>query len=368
MPRMKSIWTVALILLPIALIGGRVAQAQETLAGERLDPALYGPGIVESLEAAASTATASHDCPTITSPAVVNPVNGPCRAYGPPPHRARVRTTSSTNGATQAWESASPAWSMYMARISPASPARASRPRVYAWSAIATVRKSPEPTGFQNIADEPAWFGMDLRGVDRIEIQSVPVVGGAGWYALDDLTYSLAKSPSDPAAGAVIVVDFDDLAYGTSLTATGYHGLTWETGNGRLSPAATASTARWCQPVFASATRVSPKRPRVPANARVTPTVVTSFQGSIRGDAGANSYPPDTTGAVGPDHFVETVNRVFSIYEKDSGNRVANMLLGSFLPGSSGDPRVLFDHHSGRWIVAVGDFRHPPLPGGIADE
>ncbi|MBN2445754.1 MAG: hypothetical protein JXO22_03460, partial [Phycisphaerae bacterium] len=33
-----------------------------------------------------------------------------------------------------------------------------------------------------------------------------------------------------------------------------------------------------------------------------------------------------------------------------------NILLGSFLPGSNGDPRVLYDQHSGRWIVLVTDF------------
>lgn len=35
---------------------------------------------------------------------------------------------------------------------------------------------------------------------------------------------------------------------------------------------------------------------------------------------------------------------------------MTNILLGSFLPGSNGDPRVLFDQHSDRWFVIVPDF------------
>jgi len=59
---------------------------------------------------------------------------------------------------------------------------------------------------------------------------------------------------------------------------------------------------------------------------------------------------------VGPNHFVEVVNRVFAIFDKSTGGQLLSINLGSFLPGSNGDPRVLFDHHSGRWIVLVTDF------------
>jgi predicted outer membrane repeat protein len=79
------------------------------------------------------------------------------------------------------------------------------------------------------------------------------------------------------------------------------------------------------------------------------------FQGVIRGDASQYSAPPDTNGAIGPNHFVETVNRVFAVYEKGTGTELVSISLGAFLPGSSGDPRVLFDQHSGRWVVIVSD-------------
>ena len=51
-----------------------------------------------------------------------------------------------------------------------------------------------------------------------------------------------------------------------------------------------------------------------------------------------------------------TVNRNFAVYDRTNGAELINMHLGSFLPGSNGDPRVLYDQHSGRWIVLVTDF------------
>jgi len=106
----------------------------------------------------------------------------------------------------------------------------------------------------------------------------------------------------------------------------------------------------------------TPGGPRGQSEGELSPTagqppkLLRSFQGVIRGDAGSFSYPPDTIGAVGPSHYVETVNRNFAVYNKATGAQLTNILLGSFLPGSNGDPRVLFDQHSGRFIVLVTDF------------
>ena len=63
------------------------------------------------------------------------------------------------------------------------------------------------------------------------------------------------------------------------------------------------------------------------------PTLKMSFQGTKRGDANQFSFPPDTMGAVGPNHFVVTVNRVFAVFEKTTGTRLTQSSLGSFLPG-----------------------------------
>jgi PKD repeat protein len=69
-------------------------------------------------------------------------------------------------------------------------------------------------------------------------------------------------------------------------------------------------------------------------------------------------YPPDATGAAGPDHYMQTINTVYSIYDKEgtlvAGPTALNTLFEG-VPGSecnNGDPVVLFDEQAGRWFVA----------------
>jgi hypothetical protein len=70
--------------------------------------------------------------------------------------------------------------------------------------------------------------------------------------------------------------------------------------------------------------------------------------------------PPDPVGDVGPRHYVEMVNLAFAVYDK-----TGNLLLGPADTGSlwadfpiedctdpSGDPIVLYDQTSGRWLLS----------------
>ncbi len=101
----------------------------------------------------------------------------------------------------------------------------------------------------------------------------------------------------------------------------------------------------------------------LPQDNGTLPSIEESFQGTIFGDAGSNSYPPDTMGAIGPEHFVEVLNGNVSVYGKAAPHdRLVNITIASFFAGAGlegdriGDPRVLFDHHSGRWIVIATDW------------
>src|SRR5262245_27981543 len=87
-------------------------------------------------------------------------------------------------------------------------------------------------------------------------------------------------------------------------------------------------------------------------------------------DTGA--FPPDTDGAVGPAHFVELLNGRYSAYDKASGARVPTSSLAQFwrtagvppAPASGPfDPRVLYDHPSGRWFASSAD----TAEGGASD-
>jgi hypothetical protein len=61
-------------------------------------------------------------------------------------------------------------------------------------------------------------------------------------------------------------------------------------------------------------------------------------------------------GAVGPNHYCCLLNRNFAVYNKTTGAEISNISIGSFMPGTSGDPRILYDQHSGRWIAIATNF------------
>ncbi len=75
-------------------------------------------------------------------------------------------------------------------------------------------------------------------------------------------------------------------------------------------------------------------------------------------DLGTGFWPPDTMGAVGPNHFVEMLRGSVAIYDK-TGTRLSHVTLNSFFTTGSyprGDcysPRVIFDRRSGRWFAVA---------------
>ncbi|MBK7173456.1 MAG: fibronectin type III domain-containing protein [Bacteroidales bacterium] len=71
-----------------------------------------------------------------------------------------------------------------------------------------------------------------------------------------------------------------------------------------------------------------------------------------------SSFPPDCNGAVGPSHYMQTVNVTYSIYNKTgtllAGPTALNTLFTG-VPGATvndGDPIVLYDEMADRWLVA----------------
>ncbi len=70
------------------------------------------------------------------------------------------------------------------------------------------------------------------------------------------------------------------------------------------------------------------------------------------------SIPPDTTGAVGPNHLMTTLNTQVRIQNK-SGVTLSTVSLNSFWSPVGGspdafDPRVTYDPYSNRWIISSG--------------
>jgi hypothetical protein len=82
-----------------------------------------------------------------------------------------------------------------------------------------------------------------------------------------------------------------------------------------------------------------------------------SFKGLDLQNWGAG-WPPDTNGDVGPTYYIQTVNTSIGVFDK-SGSRVAAFTFDTFFGGTGtpcdasnqGDPVVLYDAQSGRWII-----------------
>jgi hypothetical protein len=108
------------------------------------------------------------------------------------------------------------------------------------------------------------------------------------------------------------------------------------------------------------------------------PTALTSFKGLDLQTWGAG-WPPDTHGDVGPNHYIQAVNTSIGIFDKATGSRLAAFTFNNFFVAAGGsdvcatynqgDPIVLYDQISGRWIItdfAFSSVSKPPYYECIA--
>ncbi len=120
-----------------------------------------------------------------------------------------------------------------------------------------------------------------------------------------------------------------------------------------------------------SATGVDPALQTGPAGSGIPPTSQ-NFEGIDVGESSSDMIfvgaPPDTNGDVGPDHYVQTVNTVFAIWDK-TGNRLVDptpldeLWLSAANGGefncttqSRGDPVVQYDPLADRWLISQFNF------------
>ena len=85
----------------------------------------------------------------------------------------------------------------------------------------------------------------------------------------------------------------------------------------------------------------------------LAPALSTNFTGS---SDNLNFIPPDTMGAVGPSHLMETLNGTVTYFNKSSGAQISSGTLNAFwtnrpLGLTTFDPKVVYDQHSSRFIV-----------------
>src|SRR5438132_4188627 len=96
------------------------------------------------------------------------------------------------------------------------------------------------------------------------------------------------------------------------------------------------------------------------------PALLNSFAGvgnafsGPNGTFSVNSAPPDTNGAVGPNHYVETVNTSFAIFNKSGTpiygpvpiNQVWSGFGGGCQTNNDGDPTAVYDGIADRWVIS----------------
>ena len=75
----------------------------------------------------------------------------------------------------------------------------------------------------------------------------------------------------------------------------------------------------------------------------------------INAAAAGGPTPPDTTGAIGPNDYVETVNSAIAAYDRTSlGLRSAPVDLSTFVGGIAlCDPQIKYDTHTSRWFYVA---------------
>jgi hypothetical protein len=91
------------------------------------------------------------------------------------------------------------------------------------------------------------------------------------------------------------------------------------------------------------------------------PAPTKSFKGLDLTNWGAG-WPPDTHGDVGPTHYIQNVNTSIGIFRKSDGVRLTAFTFDNFFSANggsgmcasnnNGDPFVLYDQVSGRWIIS----------------
>lgn len=67
----------------------------------------------------------------------------------------------------------------------------------------------------------------------------------------------------------------------------------------------------------------------------------------------SGAFPPDPSGAAGPDHYVQAVNSSYRVYNKDGSAASSPAALGSLWSSTSdGDPIVMYDRFADRWFIS----------------
>lgn len=349
----------AFLLAGAALIPTASVEAQGTL-GEVLDRATFGPVVIESIDVVVARARAQPPGPEVDPRDRGGRHGGWMVPSRLAPRRAHSGERCAINrfGDTRMGIDFQSSVDVEGAWIAGAGVrgAFARALQVVGYRAGTEVART---AWFDTISEEPAWLAIDMASVDRIEFVALAAFEGGGWFSLDDLSFSRrVEGESGVPAAQRVLIDFEDAAFGAALTGSDYRGLLWEEGRGDFKQSDGPVHAPQAPPAAHDDADASARTSAVALAALAAPpAIVQSFAGPRQDDPGAASYPPDTHGAVGLDHFVTVVNTNVSVFAKSTGQRLFTSSLNNFFGLLAGaDPRVVFDPHSQRFFLTSTDF------------
>src|SRR5262249_13192070 len=103
-----------------------------------------------------------------------------------------------------------------------------------------------------------------------------------------------------------------------------------------------------------------PSQQSIPSANAPAPGTVANFAGLDFANWGA-AHPPDTNGDVGPNHYIQSINSSFGIFDK-LGTPLARFTLDTLMSQGAfgnlcdtdnfGDPVVVYDSFEDRWVIS----------------
>ena len=102
--------------------------------------------------------------------------------------------------------------------------------------------------------------------------------------------------------------------------------------------------------------------PGSPASTTSTPSAAAVYNGLnspglSAADQGYQPTPPDSTGAIGPNQYMEFVNQLVGVYDRSNLALLSSTDLGTFAAVPSGlatsDPQIQWDAAGNRWFFAA---------------
>src|SRR6266446_2861026 len=131
-----------------------------------------------------------------------------------------------------------------------------------------------------------------------------------------------------------------------------------------MNPVALAAAKRRADAAARSAAPTTPRQ-AIPEPAPREPSAAIfnnlNQPGLSASDEGNGVTPPDTTGAIGPNFYMEFVNQFVGVFDRNTLARVNSLDLASFVGAPSGltttDVQIQWDPQSNRWIYALIGFQ-----------